>query len=149
MPQTKQILTIDQRETAFRIFVAFHSLTYPHDTAPLMKYWEVVKRLANDGHDWKFYDVNFRRTRQSRSLPWNVVHSEFYLRVTSRPQSLPLPQRQNGRQSFPAPLANFNKGICWVFEWLGQCKDPANCQYRHACQRCGGPHNSYRCQSRV
>ena len=146
---TKQILTIDQWETAFRIFVAFHSLTYPHDTAPLMKYWEVVKRLANDGHDWKFYDINFRRTRQSRPLPWNVVHSEFYLRATSRPQSLSLPQRQNARHSFLAPLANFNKGICWAFERLGQCKDPANCQYRHACQRCGGPHSSYRCQSRV
>ena len=47
-----------------------------------MKYGEVVQDLAARGHNWKFYDENFRFLRQSQpaAFPWINIHWELWMR---------------------------------------------------------------------
>ena len=41
-----------------------------------MKYGEIIKDLAARGHNWSYYDQNFRflRQRQASAFPWGVMH---------------------------------------------------------------------------
>ena len=50
-----------------------------------MKYGATIQDLAARGHNWDFYDENFRCLRQSqaRSLPWGTLHWELWLRSQS------------------------------------------------------------------
>ena len=50
-----------------------------------MKYGELIQDLAGRGHNWRFYDENFRFLRQAHgpALPWDRIHGELWLKVSS------------------------------------------------------------------
>ena len=58
---------------------------YRTESPALMKYGSIIHDLAARGHNWRFYDENFRFIRQSHvsSLPWGIIHSELWLRSHS------------------------------------------------------------------
>ena len=47
-----------------------------------MKYGEIIQDLAGRGHNWKYYDENFRFLRQTNraALPWDRIHGELWLK---------------------------------------------------------------------
>ena len=63
--KSKNVLTVDAWFNCFHIFVGIYCQKYPTEAPTLMKYGEVVQDLAASGHNWKFYDENFRVLRQS------------------------------------------------------------------------------------
>lgn len=67
-PNSKRqaINTIDQWVSAFQTFVAIYPERALQDTPALMKYGSVIRELATLGANWKFYDENFRKFRQSQ-----------------------------------------------------------------------------------
>ena len=85
----KKVLTLETWFSCFRIFVGIYCKKYPTEAPALMKYGEVVQDLAAKGHNWKFYDENFRFLRQSQpgSFPWRVIHWELWMSYVKCPSS--------------------------------------------------------------
>lgn len=65
LAKSKNVLTVDAWFNCFHIFVGIYCQKYLTEAPTLMKYGEVVQDLAASGHNWKFYDENFRVLRQS------------------------------------------------------------------------------------
>lgn len=64
--------------SSFHVFVGAYTKQFPHEAPALMKYGEIIQDLAGRGHNWKFYDENFRFLRQAHhaALPWDRMHGE-------------------------------------------------------------------------
>ena len=76
MNRARRITSIDTWLQAFHVFVGVYTGRYPHEAPGLMKYGATIQDLAARGHNWRFYDENFRFLRQSQatSLPWGNIH---------------------------------------------------------------------------
>ena len=105
-----------------------------------MKYGEIIRDLAARGHDWRFYDENFRFLCQSQSssMPWGTIHGELWLRAQSsfannRKPVMNFPGKQNLR--VPA-------GYCFKFHKGGHCDA---CAYSHNCFKRDGNHRVNSC----
>ena len=56
----KKIVSIDSWVQAFHVFVGVFTSRFPSDSPGLMKYGSTIQDLAARGHNWHFYDENFR-----------------------------------------------------------------------------------------
>ena len=139
VPSTKKhpLHTIDQWMSAFQIFVSIYAERVPQDTPALMKYGSIVKELATLGANWKFYDENFRKLRESQGVPWNQVHSELWLRSHSFRAK---PNTQPRKSKIDSPF--IPKGYCWKFHRSLHCP---GCSFKHHCFRCGQSHPIAKC----
>ena len=77
--KTKKLLTIASWTSSFMIFVGVYTSQFPSEAPALMKYGEIVQDLASRGHDWHYYDENFRYLRQNQpsAFPWGVIHWNY------------------------------------------------------------------------
>ena len=71
----KKVTTIETWWSSFHVFVGAYTKQFPHEAPALMKYGEIIQDLAGRGHNWKFYDENFRFLRQAHhaALPWDGI----------------------------------------------------------------------------
>ena len=138
--KTKKFLTMESWLSCFHIFVGVYTRRYPTEAPALMKYGEVIQDLAARGHNWAFYDQNFRFLRQAQpsSFPWSNIHWELWMRS----------QQPFTRKHTPAPpqsKAKFErtpKGYCFRFSKGLEC---AGCAYKHRCFKCEGTHQPKNC----
>ena len=56
----KKVTTTETWLSSFHVFVGAYTKQFPHEAPALMKYGEIIQDLAGRGHNWKFYDDNFR-----------------------------------------------------------------------------------------
>lgn len=146
VPNHKQptIQTIEQWTTAFQIFVSILTQRSPQDSPALMKYGSVVRDLAAQSTNWRFYDKNFRQLRQEQQISWDNIHSELWLRAHYQPQTLNgSNQGGQGRYRGTGARSNFPKGFCWKFHNGTHCN---RCAFKHHCFKCGNNHPIFRCQ---
>ena len=137
-PKRQTVQSIEQWVSAFQVFVAIYSEKAPYDTPALMKYGSVIRELASQGANWRFYDENFRSIRQTGGAPWDQIHSELWLRSHSfRPKLSTQPGKSKQQGSF------IPKGFCWKFHRGITCP---GCSYKHQCFRCGNSHPISKCQ---
>ena len=145
----KKIHNIEMWLSAFHIFVGVYTSKYPHESPALMKYGDVVQDLAARGHNWKFYDNNFRFLRQTQatSLPWGNIHWELWLWSQSTPLKKPPP---NGSSQTVAksgrPFLHIPRGYCYKYHKGGEC---SGCAFKHSCFRCDGMHPATQCNFRT
>ena len=101
-----------------------------------MKYGEMIKDLAGRGHNWKFYEENFRFLRQAHlaALPWDRIHGELWLK-----------SQVSLRQPLQNP-AHPPKGYC--FKFLKDRKCLPSRTFKHLCYRCEGSHPIPKCTFR-
>ena len=71
-PKWQTVQSIEQWVSALQVFVAIYSEKAPHDTSALIKYGSVIRELASQGANWKFYDKNFPSIRQIQGAPWDL-----------------------------------------------------------------------------
>lgn len=129
---------------AFRIFVGVYTQKYPHESLALMKYGDIVQDLADRGHNWRFYDENFRFLRQQEriSLPWANVYWELWSRSqysTSKPAG---PMQRAVTPSAKAQFLPIPRGHCFKFHKGDKC---TGCDFNHTCFKCGGLHPALKC----
>ena len=117
-----------------------------------MKYAEIVRDIANrkPGLGFLFYDTQFRMLRQSVALPWDRIHTEFWLMACTSFHQQPFPpSQQNSRsqQSFRQSASKprrFLDNTCWRFN-NRQCTF-TKCSLPHVCGFCKGPpHAAFTC----
>ena len=135
----KQMVTnIDQWMSAFETHVATYATRSPGDTPALMKYATVIRKLATSGANWKFYDENFRKLRESQGAPWDQILSELWLRSQFfRTTTGSQPKRAKHEGPY------IPKGSCWRFHRGVYC---SGCSYKHQCFHCGESHPVTKCQ---
>lgn len=144
--KTKKLLTIASWTSSFMIFVGVYTSQFPSEAPALMKYGEIVQDLASRGHDWHYYDENFRYLRQNQpsAFPWGVIHWELWMRSQqslNKKQSLP----GNSFRSRPSETSNVPTGYCFKFHKGGHC---AGCSFKHSCPKCDGAHRMSICTFR-
>ena len=148
-PVTKpqKVASVSVWMSAFRIFVGVYTQKYPHESPALMKYGDIVQDLADRGHNWRFYDENFRflRPNERSALPWGNVHWELWLRSqysTNKPAGS---VQRAGVSANKPPFLNIPRGHCFKFHKGDAC---SGCEFKHSCFKCGGPHPALRCNFR-
>ena len=105
------------------------------------RYGATIQDLAASGHNWCYYDENFRFLRQSQatSLPWGTIHWELWLKSqinTKKPISAP-----GVSKTLDVP-----RGYCFKFHRGGHCSGRS---FKHSCFKCGGPHRAINCYFRA
>ncbi len=77
--KSKRMKSISDWLRTFHIFVAVYTKKYPHESPALMKDGQIVQDLAAHGHNWFYYDENFRflRRTQVTQVPWATIHWEL------------------------------------------------------------------------
>ena len=148
----RRITTIDQWLNAFHVFIGVYTAKYPQDSPELIKYCSLIRDLAERGHNWLFYDENFRFMRQSRvsSLPWGAIHTELWLRSHPPPSKVPSNANRNSRS---VPSLSFGRrdvpfGYCFNFHRGDPCR-ATPCAFKHTCFQCGGKHRVSSCTFRA
>ena len=66
--KAKKINCIDTWLQAFHVFVGIYTSRYSHEAPGLMKYGATVQDLAIRGHNWRFYDENFKVPKANSSI---------------------------------------------------------------------------------
>ena len=144
--KTNKINHIAAWSAAFRFFVAVYTTRYPHEAPALMKYGDVIHELSSRGHQWRYYDENFRFLRQTcvSSLPWDQIHTELWLRAcTSSQAAKKVPSQDNSQKANQG--ISVPKGFCVKFHKGYFC---AGCSYKHLCYKCNGSHKVTNCNFR-
>ncbi|KAH3811969.1 hypothetical protein DPMN_140387 [Dreissena polymorpha] len=152
MPKSnlKKITNIEQWTTAMIRFMAVYTFKYPYETQAILKYMEIVRDIATrrPGLAFLYYDTQFRLLRESIPLPWDRLHTEFWLMAcTSIPSSPSFrPQRTPYRGPFKqsSPYRKFVDWICFNYNKRSLCHNPS-CPHPHVCGLCRGSHPSYEC----
>ena len=139
---SKRINSIDQRTSAFQIFVAVYTVRFPDMAPALMKYSATVRDLAAKNVHWKYYDENFRFLRQKSLFPWDEIHWELWLQAhhMNRNSFQPSSQVSSAKHN----KQPFLRGFCWKFHQGDQC---FGCNFKHECFKCGASHPAFRCRS--
>lgn len=151
VPQQKirKIEHIEQWTTAFLRFVAIYSQKHPLQTPQLMKYGEIVRDLAQRRASWAFYDTQFRMLRESMIIPWDRIHTEFWIMSTTQPTTQSFrpfrPSHTKHNRNGPHNRSGrFLQNTCWVFNRRTQCHNQ-QCPHPHVCGYCRGAHSAPKC----
>ena len=73
VPPKSKPLSYEQWEDAWHIYSDVYGTAHPEEYPNLLQYHADVKRIANEGKDWEYYDVTYRKGRASNPLPWDTV----------------------------------------------------------------------------
>lgn len=143
----KQITSIEAWTSCFLIFVGIYTSKYPAEAPALMKYGEIIQDLAARGHNWRYYDQNFRflRQKQASAFPWGVLHGELWLRAQSPLTKKPQPAnvvKPRARTDLP----RVPQGFCFKFHRGLAC---SGCSFKHSCFKCSGEHRATLCTFRA
>lgn len=143
--RAKRVTTIDTWLQAFHVFVGVYTGLHSQEAPGLMKYGATIQDLAARGHDWRYYDENFRFLRQSQasSLPWGNIHWELWLKSQNTPKKLPT--SDGPRKSFSTLVPRVPRGYCFKFHRGGDC---LGCAFKHSCFKCEGLHRALNCNFR-
>ena len=141
----KKITSIEAWINSFHVFVGVYTKKFPHEAPALMKYGEIIQDLAVRGHNWKFYDENFRFLRQAHGalLPWDRIHGELWLKSQNVLRKTSPPQFSAPQRTKPDSIP---KGYCFRFHKGRKC--PPGCAFKHLCYRCEGSHVVTKCDFR-
>ena len=139
----KRITSIDMWLHAFHVFVGVYTGRYPQEAQGLMKYGSTIQDFADRGHNWRFYDENFRFLRQSQatSLPWGTIHWELWFKSQYPPKKVPI---LNGSTK-PASVVFVPRSYCFKFHRGEEC---SGCSFKHTCFKCGALHKAVHCNFR-
>lgn len=148
--RTRKISNIESWTTAFIRFMAVYLVKYPLESQQLLKYMEIVRDLARrrPGLAFLYYDTQFRLLRESIIIPWDRIHTEFWLMACT---SLQQPQQSFRSNHQPTRNNNFNSSrrflekTCWNFNKRSQCHNQ-KCTQPHICGFCRGAHAAYNCK---
>ena len=150
--QTKQKqLSLNEWTDGFHLFMSLILVKEPNEASNLLKYNNLVRGIAQEGGDWRYYDESFRRMKASEALAWDEVDTIALNFATSRGarnqnkgnsnQSVGnRPFRGRGRGNRPT----IKRGFCFKFNRGQPC---GGCAYKHMCSICSGSHAQPQCDN--
>ena len=153
-PASRRELSESQWAKAFLRYASVYVEEYPGEAAAIITYMSTVMNLCSQGlgKAWKEYDESFRRARENSpaAYPWDRPPQMIWMGavatgLASLRSGLPTPRvsRLLPPQQ-PSALISRRFPKCRDFNSYSGCTWP-NCRYRHACERCEGPHGKPQC----
>lgn len=148
--KTRKINSFETWLQAFHILVGVYTSKYPSEAPALMKYGDIVRDLASRGHNWAFYDENFRFLKQSHKqlLQCGEIHWELWLR--SRPVQHKKASSFSNNRGHSSKSNNMSRhvprGYCFRYHKGGDCD---GCDHKHFCFKCEGNHRGFQCNFRT
>lgn len=130
------ITTIDSWTNAFLTYIAIYTQNHPNQHASILKYMSIIRDLASNAANWKYYDETFRSIRKSQSLPWDQIHTELWLGA----HNIRKPSQGNFRPKTSSVRPPF--GYCFKYHTGTPCH---GCSFKHQCSKCGGNHPLTKC----
>ena len=151
VPSSRKGRSLDWCEfgSAWNIFIAVRTRV-PHDPSlpgQLAKHYEVLFNLQKAGHDWSFYDTNFRRLVSLKMAYWGQVHEELNSKARSRDMRKPAFRDSPGKTGRPGQKVEVPENFCYKFHSGAKCTF-ANCRYTHNCPECNSYHRMINCPGR-
>lgn len=148
--RTRKITNVESWTTAFIRFMAVYTVKYPAEFQQLLKYTEIVRDIARrrPGLAFLYYDSQFRMLRESFLMPWDRIHTEYWLMACTSFQPNPQSFRNLPQSTRPHPTSGtkrFLEKTCWNFNKRSQCHNP-KCSHPHICGFCRGSHPAYNCK---
>lgn len=135
--------TIKEWTSAFNIFMAVYTQKNPEQVAAMLKYGEDVREIADEGGNFNYYDITFRKLRQTNLSPWNAWHSQLYVKAIKMGGHL---KTQSRGQDDDKTRSQFPRSFC--FKYHGNQPCDGFCGFKHSCFRCQGNHPIFRCSKR-
>lgn len=147
--KSKRIQNVEVWTTAFIRFMAVYLQRFPLEAQQLLKYMEIVRDLARrrPGFAFLYYDTQFRMLRESLALPWDRIHTEFWLMASTsipQPQSFRAQHNTTRSNNYSKPR-RFLEKTCWNYNKRSQCHN-TSCNHPHLCGFCKGSHPAYQCK---
>ena len=148
VPKTKQrkIFSVEMWTTSFLRYIAIYTEKYPGEIHQMLKYCEIIRDLAQRkiGLAWSNYDQNFRLLRENIPIPWDRIHTEFWIKAATA--TVPDPSRQQSKpfRAQHDTRPKFLDRTCWKFNKRGHC-GIQTCKFDHKCGFCRGNHSAIRC----
>ena len=145
--KAKKINSFEIWLQAFHIFVGIYTSKYPSEAPALMNYGDIVRDLAARGHNWVFYDENFRFLKQSHKqlLQWGEIHWELWLRSQPVQQKRSFSNTRGHTSNANSIPRHVPRGFCFKYHKGGDCD---GCDHKHSCFKCGGNHRGFQCNFR-
>ncbi|CAC5406659.1 unnamed protein product [Mytilus coruscus] len=107
---------------------------YPGKASELFSYMSIIRGAAADHpvEKWYSYDQQFRlRVSRDHTKKWSSIDGFLWLRILT----INTQKQQQANVVYK----------CYDFNFKGFC-NKRNCQYRHACLKCGFNHPALRCR---
>lgn len=144
-----KITCIEEWTSAFIRYMAVYADKYPTEVAAMLKYAEIGRDIAakRKGVSFLEYDTQFRMSRESRPLPWDQIHMEFFLLTFP---SNPTEAQPRSNRLFRASASQqpskvrFLLNTCFLFNKKFGCRS-RKCKRPNVCGFCRGPHTAYAC----
>ena len=100
------------------------------------------------GQSFLYYDTQFRQARETIILPWDRIHTSFWLMACTAFQQLSV---ISDRPFRPTPRPDFSKSkrfcenTCWPCNRQSGCRNQ-KCSQSDICGYCKGSHTAATCQ---
>ncbi len=97
-----EISNIHQWTDAFCVYSAIYTESHPEAAPALFKYMHTVRDVARSRGDWRQFDEQFRKKRESRTRPFDQVDWMLMWRFGGNPQ-----HAQSHSQSHYQPQSHY------------------------------------------
>ena len=110
----------------------------------MLKYIEVIRRLAEQGGNWQSYDEVFRSLRFSRGWAWDFINWELWFRAAQEKATVTVRQTSGSPFQVKGKAKSPSQGNCYPYN-RGEMCNKDTCRYWHKCRFCQGPHQFVHC----
>ena len=144
----KQIKTMDQRVSAFSIYMAVYCEKFQNLFPHLVKYMDIIRNMARQKGNWKQYDIEFRQSKCQLTVTWGNMHHSLWLQymVTDKNDSEQNAHSTHHPSNTHNNVQNAQKipyGYCIRFHQGFYCQTP--CIYNDKCYICNLYHPAVKC----
>ena len=139
-PKKRRNLSATEWCKAFDEFMAVYISEYPNLFTDLLTYKKFINELIGKGHNWSYYDIQFRKDRELSHCEWTRIRIDLQLTAanTTTPNSSANNLEFEGESSNKVP-----KTFCYAYHSKNERCYKAKCIYKHFCPRCSLKHPAF------
>lgn len=144
LPRKHKVLNEREWNSAFDDYIAVYCRRFPERLYDLLTYGKFIKNLMAKGHNWAYYDVNYRRDREHSKCPWTVIRIDLQIEAAQFSESKKLPFRS---KEYPKrkQIDDIPVGYCFLYHTRSRRCEQVYCKYKHECTVCSKRHPIYLC----
>ena len=114
-------LSFERWVQAFQLYMSVYLLAPANAllAVKMLKYMEVIRRLAEQGGNWLSYDEVFRSLRCSRGWAWDYINWELWLRAAQEKATVTVRQTSGSPFQVKGKAKSPSQGNCYPFNRAG------------------------------
>ena len=81
-PKKKRALNEREWGRAWDDYIAIYTRRYPEQLWDLLTYGKFIKNMMDMGHNWSYYDSNFRKDREFSLCNWTTIRIDLQIQAS-------------------------------------------------------------------